>query len=356
MSVPIQISHSAARSWREAWRICAKDRELARALAFLRKSLGLGWRGWEDAHPLATQFFTAHQGGDREGPRLVRMADHVSSCGTISGILKDELGSARWSDYCAAIMTLELCSRIRTSGREVRFTKRTHLKHADAVLVLDRREIAVEFKALHVSDRQRDWDRFVDRWFAAFTREQVPVDCLKCEFEEPLLANQDVVLQAMLDIARSKESSFVELPMGAGRARYVGSAGWYSTSVKQHGDVARIAKKLNAWLGQLQNVDGPTLLVVRAKDLFSQGEIMATLAQLRLRLQRRTVPSALLIYEEEQCPPTSMRSAATKQFRLVLGAAPGGFARTSALVLNSGAKHTLSDEECDALVGPEMLW
>ena len=134
----------------------------------------------------------------------------------------------RWHGYCAAIMTLEFCSRFDAVGRRVKLVKRGHRKHADATVaaVVDR-EVVVEFKALPLSDAQQRWDAFDTLWLRAFMRAQVPVDCLETGFVEPALEQVDAVIAAMLSVARARTTDLVELPMGAGSP---GSGSYFSAA------------------------------------------------------------------------------------------------------------------------------
>ena len=123
--MPLQIAHSAARTGRDAWRVCAKDRELARALAFFRKTFGQAWAGWAEAHPLATQFFTAHQAGNREGVRLAQMAQALRACGDITEPLLRSLGGVSLArllcgDHDTGVLLTLRCRRSAGKAREAR--------------------------------------------------------------------------------------------------------------------------------------------------------------------------------------------------------------------------------------------
>lgn len=359
MSIPIQIRGAGLQSWEQAELAVANSADQAAALAFFRSTLGDGWPGWDRGYHLATQFFTAQQSGLPEGVRLAQMVRALDQCGNIDELVKKDLGGAAWNAYAAAIMTLDFCSAFASRGRPVMFSKRDHGKHADATVVLRDRPVVVELKGMHESEQEKRWALFTDDIFVALMEKRHPVGCLDFDLRLQALLHATETIDALLATAQAGSPQIVFLPFGAGTARYVGTGGGYDVPVSPQDDLKRIKQKMNAWLAQLEGIDSPTLLLVRTRNLFRKLESKETalvLLGLQSMLRARTVPSALLLYEERPAAPPPSSHRIGRQFRLTRGASPHGFSRSAALIANASARHALSADECDLLLGPKMLW
>ncbi len=147
-------------TWADAERDPRVNEESREALHGFGAMFGQGWRGWAASVPLTLQFFTAIENGSCEGVRLWQMVKALDGVPGSVGFARNALGSRVWREYVAAVMALELCSRVRAGGGDAEFIQRDQETSPDTRLRLAERWITVELKALHDPDELEPWGRF----------------------------------------------------------------------------------------------------------------------------------------------------------------------------------------------------
>lgn len=354
------------RSWAAATADARNDQEMRSAVAFFRTRLGEDWSGWQDGAPLACVYATSFQEGPREWVRLHRLLTTLDGEPHLDQLVRRGLGSARWNEYVAAVETLEFCARFRRGGCAVALIQNDHLKSPDASVALSGRPVTIEFKALHEQDRQKSWNEFNEVLFNALCQLGTDFSGLDVEYTDRALLDPTAVASVLASIKSEHAEDFRDLPDGAGRARFVaafGNRGSLRPPFEQKGDFTRLVQKLRSkWWRQLDAAVGPTLIVVRATNVFCAHpqHVLARAAELAASLSddlaRKRMVGGVLIYEEPLAPPFAPLTQIDSAFRLSMGESEGGHARISYLVPNPVARVPLADEELDVLVGPAMRW
>lgn len=346
--------------------LASADDEVAASVTYFRHVLGDDWAGWADGAPLANAFFTAFQQARTECVRLHHMIMLLDGTPNLECVVED-LGSPSWSEYVAAVMTLEFCSRLRAAGHSVEFIAPSPPEQRpDARLMLGSRWVTVEFKGLHNPDAQGPWDTFIDQVISGLCLQSIQPDAFDLDLAEPARnCDHTVIVEFLRGRCTSQDRHFQDLPSGAGRARFTGQGGKISFPVAQYDDIARVTQKLRqrAWSSQLATAMGVTLLVIKSRDTFA-GFDRSYLLDRAIDTSTRLISvladlpeiGAVLLFEEPfvAAPPPFWTE--TPQCRVSVGTSDGQHARIALLVPNPAAKVALGKDEIDTLVGPRMQW
>ncbi|MEZ4359122.1 MAG: hypothetical protein R3B48_03005 [Kofleriaceae bacterium] len=335
------------------------------AIRYFRGMLGERWRGWQQRSHLARSFHTSFQCGVREWVRLHRLAIALDGLDNVNLVVK-ELGSPAWQKHIAAEQTLEFCGRIRAAGHRVELIQNTDEVSPDARVWLDNHAITLEFKALHDSDEQMQWDEFFATLQSELFRRRPEGEVFPfwAEFLAPALEHPQDVADTLSKIAANKHSELHYLPHGAGRARYEADteAREMLFPIAQCDDLDRVTRNLSGkYRRQLRSTETPTLLVVLTKTMFltHSNRRIAAAREAALKLQKAleegTMISGLLIQEELFEQLNSPLFHADRTWRLAINTAQGR-ARTTLLVKNGAANIMLSEHEIDVLIGKHMHW
>jgi hypothetical protein len=352
------------RSWAEAAEDPEAVGEFADALAYFRRVLREEWKGWEKGSPLATYFHTSFQGGPREWVRLYRLIRALDGVPNLEALLRSDLGSSEWTEYLAAVMSLEFCGPLRAAGHSVELIETGGQQSPpDARVHLGGRWTTVEFKALHQPDNMKVWDDLMDWALNEMSRRGVRVEGIEVHCEPAALVERKAFLDGVLDVYRARTATFQELPCGTGRARFKsGNVNGWTFPVKDTPELLRVASKLaGSWWKKFGGVSTPTVLVVRTGMLFGEtprrmhekADEAATL--LREVLVDTEMVGAVLIYDELLWQPPAPAFFSRPEFRLSIGAKDGG-ARAALIVPNPRAANPLTSAELDVLVADRMLW
>jgi hypothetical protein len=327
--------------------------------------LGEAWPGWGAAFPFACQFFVDFQHKPPEGVRLWRMVQGLRGVSGFHDVVKSGLGGKSWSDYLAGVMGLEFLSRAQSAGCTVEFIERDSGRTADARITVVDRPITVEFKALHEPDELEPWSDFEGALMAGLTRRGVQGIAFERDLEPAALTNPEAVADGLASIAVRGVREFEALPGRTGRARLAeDNMGCCGYPVENKDELARITSKLRSkkWYAQL-DVEGPTLLVVRARTIFGGGEPGRVGMAARLiadglcePLRRLEMIGAVLVYEEPFWAPRFPLDARADELRVRIDTSGSGFARFMSLTHNPGAGTPLTEAELDRLVGPDLIW
>src|SRR5438094_10162529 len=120
------------RSWEAAYRH-ADTPEMRAAVEFFHRALREDWPGWdlpekwEGAARLACNLHTSFQRGPREWERLHAFAQTLASQPQLGAVVgRRGLGSPKWEDYYAAVMTLEVCAGFEQAGQRVELVQETN--------------------------------------------------------------------------------------------------------------------------------------------------------------------------------------------------------------------------------------
>jgi hypothetical protein len=338
--------------------------EFADAVAYFRRVLRENWNGWKKGAPFVTYFHTSFQGGPREWARLYRLARALDDVPGLEALVRSDLGSSEWTEYSAAVMSLEICGRLRGSGCAVEFIETGgQAKAADARMRLAARWVTVEFKALHEPDAVKPWNEFTEWVLNELARRAVQVGGLEIDCEPPALRAREAFLEGVLEVQRSQVSVFQELPRGTGKARFAGgNMNRWTYPVADAPELLRLVGKLGGeWWKKFRGATTPTLLMVRTGMLFGDTarrvheKAVAAVAVLREVLEDFETVGAVLIYDELMWQPPAPGFVATSEFRLSIGSIDG-FARATLVVPNPRATLPLSEAELEVLVAPTMRW
>lgn len=358
--------------WEDALRSALATGEVVEAITYFETALGSSWAGWESGTALAKEFFTNFQNGPCEGLRLYRLLKPLLMIPNCEYVVSKDLGSSALKDYRAAVMALEFCSAMQRAGCEVRFTKPDNDRHGDCEVRLVNQWVTVEFKAVYDSDGEARWSGFIEALCHALHLRDSDFAYFDVVFEmEALDVSIEDIADVMVGISApvpGVEPGFTPLPGNAGQARRAhGTAGSHRRPTSQKPTTDRIVRNLESqkWWGQLRDVPGSSLLVVRTQDLFdsmSCSAIRELTSSLEPRIARalasKAMISALLVYEEPylQGPPAPLvenLSAARVEIRT----SQIGTTRISILFPSPSPRVRLSDAELDRIVGPtSLLW
>jgi hypothetical protein len=334
---------------------------------YFRRVLREGWRGWEKQAQFACRFYNGFQTTEREWVRYHRFACALGCGPNVEHLVKSDLGSHVWSEFMSAACTLEFLGSFQLAGHGAELIQNTHETSPDARLKIQNRWVTVEFKAMNPSEDQRAWSDFEAEVFALLMSEGLEVDSFDIDFSPVALGAAASVVEGLVAISQSRSTDFLPLPNGAGRAKYVKGTGklpGFTIPLNVRSDQGRLLDKLSsAWWQQLAQVEGPTLLVVRARSLFpldsldDTSKMAANLATaLRERLRGRRMVSGVLLYDEPFWPAHEPIHHAEEAFRLTIGPSPSGTLRITLLVTNPEPRVHLLAEEMGSLVGPQMIW
>lgn len=275
-------------------------------------------------------------------------------------LLVRELGSPSWQNHVAAEQALEFCARMCSFEHRVEVIQNTDAISPDVRVWLHDRPVTVEFKALHGPEDRAVWDRFVEK-LAMHLMERLGAEFpFQVEFEAPALEHLESVLEAIVELVRSKDESFRVLPHGAGRARFALEGSTWTLPVGQHDDLTRIGSNLRSkWVRQLRTVSGPTLLVVLTRTMFLPSHVLESASlvasTLTQTLSRRKMLGALLVHEEPFVPAPPDALHVDTNWRFAMGAREER-ARFALLVNNTAARVPLTAHELEPLLGPSMHW
>ena len=367
----------SATSWGDVIADSRTVGEMAEAVAYFRRVLGDQWQGWRsepftwDFHAhrkkraqLAEVFDLSFQGGPREWVRLYRLIQALDGVAHVEALVRSDLGSSEWTEFLAATMTLEFCGRLRPLGHAIELIETADLKKPpDARIILAKRPVVVEFKALHEHAEMAPWD---DLW--AWANQQLPLVIpelyyLEIEPSERALEQPVAFFEGLRALKRSGVADFQDLPLGTGRARIIDRRdSLWRYPVHARPELQRIAgKTAGDWWKKFREAKGPTLLVVRTGMLFGENHehALAKAEEAALELARvlaaRDMISAIVIYDEILWSPRQAAFFERPNFRLNI-APIDGCDRAALLVLNSRANVPLGAQEIDALVSPAMHW
>jgi hypothetical protein len=353
------------RSWRTVLSTFLDDPDVAAASAFFAGVFGDDVA--EDA-PLVTHFHTAFQTGLPECVRFHRMISALEGTPNRNSLVRD-LGLPQWTDYVAAVMALEFCSKFRTSGCEVEVIKPDRSGPRPDVRVMpDNRWLTVEFKGLHPPNEKATWDALTDDVFCELMMQHhIEHPAFEIHFAPAALGNAGAVVRGLLDVHARASRNFEALPSGTGWARISsGSATSYLLPFAEKEDITRIARNLadpkRPWSRQLGSVTGATVLVVKSKDIFKgfdRSDILGRVDDLSSQIVAPLLScpeiGAILIYEEPFLAPPPRFTAVTGTARVAVGSSEG-FARVTVLLENRQASVPLTEAEIDALIGERMRW
>ncbi len=351
--------------------------EMAEAAAYFRRVLGDQWQGWksepftQDFHvhrkeraQLAEVFDISFQGGPREWVRLYRLIQALDGVAHVDALVRSDLGSSEWTEFLAAMMTLEFCGRLRPFGHAIELIETADLKTPpDARIALAERPVTVEFKALHEHAEMAPWE---DLWAWANRQmsQLVPqLYYLEVEPSEKALEQPVAFFEGLRALKRSGVVDFQELPLGTGRARIISRRdSLWRYPVLERPELQRIAgKTMGDWWKKFRAAKGPTLLVVRTGMFFGEShehalaKAEAAALELGRVLASRKMISAIVIYDEILWSPRQAAFFERPNFRLNIDAIDG-CDRAALLVPNSRATVPLGTQEIDALVSPAMHW
>jgi hypothetical protein len=348
------------RSWTDAVEDPASSGEFADAVAYFRGVLGEKWPGWLKGSPLATVFDVGFQGQPREWVRLYRLIRALDDAPGLASLLK-QVGSSEWKSYMAAVMALEFCGRMRSSGVGVVFVETDdHESPPDAVLSIDpRRKMVVEFKALHDSDEAERWDPLTNWLLLELTRRCLDASAYDIEFDEAALVEREALLEGVLTAYEDRPLQFRALPLGTGRIRLrAGDMGCWRDPVRDRPELDRLVGKLKGrWQKKFTNVSTSNVLVVRTRMFFVDNlaeKVGLAGTRLKAALAGRPRVSAVVVYDDIGQPyPT--RYWESPGLRVATGTIDG-CGRVALLVENPSARVALSEIERDVLVGHQMSW
>jgi hypothetical protein len=364
LDIPNELS-GGHRCWSDAGNDPRATDESRDALACFKKLLGEQWDGWGRGVPLARNFFMSFQGLESEGVKFYRMIRTLAGVRGLREIVKSLARDAR-SEYAAATMAMEFCSRIRAAGGEVEFVQRQSTPTPDVRVRLCERWVTMEFKALHERHELEVWydfEQYVVTGLAArgLLGNDIAFDR---ELTDAALADPDGVVEGLAAVAAGNHREYVDLPRGTGRARIApNNCGACGYPIDQQDELVRLASKLRQkWWKQLASAIGPTLLVVRTEhvlgwpDIASLGRAARRLATaLAPCLSRLPMVGGVLVYEEPFLAPTWPAFADASDVR-VRRDTSNGCARMMALVPNPAAAVRLTEDELSRFVGPEVVW
>ncbi len=336
------------------------------ALTGFEGMLGGDWSGWAEGVPLARDFFVSIQHQPAEGVKFWRMIRALDGVPGLAQVVTDGLANKAWTEYTAAVMALEFCSRVRAAGGGAEFVQRDHDKSPDARLKLVDRWITVEFKALHERDEMEVWYEFEQTVMNGLTPHGLAGTAFDRELTPVALEDPGAVVEGLISIAARSVSEYEPLPRGTGRARLAPiNCGKCGYPVEQTDELVRLVTKVRSakWWKQLERADGPTLLVVRSRTTLSGteparvGSAARRLTDaLRTPLSKLGMIGAVLVYEEPFWAPVFAIHHQADDLRVRIDTSPTGCARFMVLVPNPDAKEPLREDDLDRLVGPQPIW
>jgi hypothetical protein len=278
-------------------------------------------------------------------------------------LVRQDLGSVRWTQYVAAIMALEFCSSFHLSGHRVEFVKRTRQYSADARTDLVGRWITVEFKSLHDHDKEELWYALMGWVNEQLLKSNTDCSGLEVDCTPAALSKREELVDGILNVKTNRITEYQELPQETGRARFVdGNMGRWIFPLNRAPEINRLINRLRGkYRKQLEEVNEPTLVVVRTSMLFKASieSIVSSVESLteRIRpvLSSLKKISAVLLYDDPFLPPLAPASIWNPNDRLLIGS-KNGCARVALLVPNINALLPLTKDEMALLIGPSMIW
>jgi hypothetical protein len=343
------------------------------AVEFFQRALRDDWSGWErpekweGAAPLASTFHTSFQGGAREWVRLHELARALFGLENLDAVVgRRGLGSPSWTDFYAAVMTLEICAGFRRGGRRVELVPENNDASPDARIVAARRSITTEFKALHDPEEMERWDMLYKLLIDRTCVRGLNHWSLEIYAMRPALDRPEAFIEGLIAVLERQISEPQELPEGTGVAWYrenpAMQGGWHP-DVQQKDDLARLVEKLTGkWYRKVLSLEGPAIVIVRTDMLAASSrqrveEVAEEIAQeLGRELAEAVRFSAVLIYEDVMWPSPQPAFVQTATHRLALGSPDGRSYRAALLVPNPAARFPLTEEERGAFVDRQMRW
>lgn len=344
------------RSFDDARRDDRCTTEAQRAIDVLARYLGDHWPGWEQGRPLANSFFVTFQHSEMtDGVRFARLVAELEpkvDREFFGSFLRRLLGSSEWHDYFAADTALSFLASHARVRIPVEFVAEGSTPTPDARVTMADRPITVEFKGMFLPDSEK---KFAD-FFKCLLEHQIDVNALEGEIlETPSEAAYESVATAIAEFVADGAVGVLSFDEGWVRKRSEGML--WGPSGKN--DFERLKSRLSGqqYTRQLLETETPNVLLVRTRTAFLgvKGPRLAEQTELlKSQLEKRPEVSAIVIAEACDASPIFCRD---ESIRLFVDEEPEFRTKRAVLAIaNRQAVRPVTQEELDALVGPQMRW